>query len=61
MDKIPLYSNEDKFYYFEPRPKENNYDDNTLEGCLYYHSRIEKLFDKSNLYHCEFCTKDKFP
>eukprot|EP00347_Sterkiella_histriomuscorum_P024359 403331397 len=63
MHKIPYYSdeNQDKFYYFEPRSQDEPLDDNSLEGCLFYHSRIEKLFDKSNLYHCELCTRDKYP
>lgn len=49
-----LFPNND-YVLFEPKPKEN-LDIYSLEGCLSYSCRIEKLMDKNNLYVCEPCS-----
>jgi hypothetical protein len=59
MSGIPHFENADQFLFFEPRP-DNEFHDNTLEGCLAYASKVEKLSDKNNLYLCEKCTEDRY-
>ncbi|CDW88602.1 ubiquitin carboxyl-terminal hydrolase 16-like [Stylonychia lemnae] len=60
MDKIPFFEEADQFLYFEPQAIPEP-DDDTLEGCLAYLCRIEKFLDKTNLFYCESCTRDKYP
>eukprot|EP00347_Sterkiella_histriomuscorum_P016801 403351801 len=59
MEKTPCMDDVEKNYYFEPTPRAQ-FDDNTLEGCLYNAVRVESLVDKQNLYLCEQCTEDKY-
>ena len=47
MDRVPYFDENEanKYFFFEPSPRDK-IDDSTLEGCLYYASKVETLVDK---------------
>lgn len=45
MEKTPYIDDADKYVYFEPSPRAQ-FDDNSLEGCLYHAVKVESLVDK---------------
>lgn len=59
--KVPYFleSDDSPHVFFEPKPR-GVQDDSTLEGCLRYASKVDKMIDKNNLYLCEPCTEEKY-
>ena len=54
-----LEGDQSQWVFFEPKPR-GIQDDSTLEGCLRYASKVDKMIDKNNLYLCEPCTEEKY-
>lgn len=48
-----------EYVFYEPKPR-GTMEDSTLEGCFRYAAKVEQLIDKSNLYHCDPCTEDRY-